>query len=169
MGKAVAIARLELSAAELRDQAARTEDSAVVRRLLGIALVLDGHSREAAATGVGMDRQTLCDWIHRYNAGGVTGLSSRTSPGRPPALNDAQMQELKSLVLEGPDPQRHQVVRWRCLDLRDEIAARWSVNLNERTVGKLLRRLGMTRLQPRPDHPKTDVAAQEAKKNSLSW
>ena len=170
MGKAIAITRLEPSAAELRDQAVKTEDSAVVRRLLGIALVLDGDSREAAARAVGMDRQTLCDWIHRYNASGVAGLSSRTSPGRPPALNEAQMQEFKSLVLEGPDPERHQVVRWRCIDLRDEIAARWSVSLNERTVGKLLRRLGMTRLQPRPYHPKKDAAAQEAfKKTSLCW
>ena len=170
MGKAIAVRRLELSAAELRDQAVRTEDGAVVRRLLGIALVLDGDSREAAARAVGMDRQTLCDWIHRYNTSGVAGLSSRTSPGRPPALNEAQMQELKALVLEGPDPERHQVVRWRCIDLRDEIAARWSVNLNERTIGKLLRRLGMTRLQPRPYHPKKDIAAQEAfKKTSLSW
>ena len=170
MGKPIAITRLDLSVAELRDQAVKTEDSAVVRRLLGIALVLDGDSREAAARAVGMDRQTLCDWIHRYNASGVAGLSSRTSPGRPPALNEAQMQEFKSLVLEGPDPERHQVVRWRCVDLRDEIAVRWSVSLNERTVGKLLRRLGMTRLQPRPYHPKKDAAAQEAfKKTSLCW
>lgn len=170
MGRAVAITRLEQSAAELRAQAVKTEDGAVVRRLLGIALVLEGHSRQAAATAVGMDRQTLCDWIHRYNASGVAGLTSRTSPGRPAALNEAQMQELKSLVLEGPDPERHQVVRWRCVDLRDEIAARWSVKLNERTVGKLLRRLKMIRLQPRPYHPKTDFAAQEAfKKTSLFW
>jgi transposase len=170
MGKAIAITRLERSAAELRDQAVKTEDGAVVRRLLGIALVVEGHSREAAARAVGMDRQTLCDWIHRYNASGVAGLSSRTSPGRPPALSEAQMQELKSLVLEGPDLERHQVVRWRCVDLRDEIAARWSVTLNERTVGKLLHRLEMTRLQPRPYHPKKDVAAQLAlKKTSLSW
>ena len=80
------------------------------------------------------------------------------------------MQELKSLVLEGPDPQRHQVVRWRCVDLRDEIAARWSVNLNERTIGKWLRRLEMTRLQPRPYHPKKDPQAEEAfKKTSAAW
>jgi len=71
MGKAITITRLELSAAELRDRAVKTEDGAVVRRLLGIALVLEGHSREAAATAIGMDRQTLCDWIHRYNASGV--------------------------------------------------------------------------------------------------
>ena len=72
------------------------------------------------------------------------------------------MQELKPLVLEGPDPERHEVVRWRCADLRDEIATRWSVNLHERTVGKLLHRLKLTRLQPRPYHPKKDAAAQEA-------
>jgi transposase len=170
MGKPIAMTRLDLSAAELREQAAKTHDGAVVRRLLGIALVLEGHSREAAATAAGMDRQTLCDWIHRYNEGGTAGLRSRTSPGRPPALSEAQMQELKALVLAEPDPERHEVVRWRCADLRDEIAARWSVNLNVRTVGKLLRRLGLTRLQPRPYHPKKDAAAQEAfKKTSLIW
>ena len=167
MGKPIPITRIELSAAELRDQAVKTSDGAVVRRLLGIALVLEGHSREQAAKAVGMDRQTLCDWIHRYNASGVAGLASRSSPGRPPALNEAQMQELKALVLAGPDPKRHQVVRWRCIDLRDEIAARWSVRLNERTIGKLLRRLEMTRLQPRPFHPQKDAAAETAFKQNF--
>ena len=167
MGKPIAITHLELSAAELRELAAKTHDGAVVRRLLRIALVLEGHSREAAA---GMDRQTLCDWIHRYNEDGTAGLSSHTSPGRPPALSKPQMQELQELVLEAPDPERHEVIRWRCADLRDEIAAPWSVNLHERTVGKLLRRLGLTRLQPRPYHPQKDAAAQEAfKKTSLIW
>src|SRR5437588_1811701 len=71
------------------------------------------------------------------------------------------MAELRSLVLEGPDLERNKVVRWRCADLRAEIAARWSVTLTEGTVGKLLHRLRMTRLQPRPGHPKKDAAAQE--------
>ena len=73
----------------------------------------------------------------------------------------AQMAELRSLVLEGPDLERNGVVRWRCADLRAEIAARWSVTVTEGTVGKLLHRLRMTRLQPRPYHPKKDAAAQE--------
>jgi transposase len=162
MGKAIEITRLELSASELRDLAARTRDGAVVRRLLGIALILDGYSREEAARLSGMDRQTLRDWAHRYNADGVAGLSSRWSMGRRPALNEVQMAELRSLVLEGPDLERNEVVRWRCVDLRAEIAARWSITLTKGTVGKLLRRLRMTRLQPRPYHPKKDAAAQEA-------
>jgi transposase len=49
------------------------------------------------------------------------------------------------------------------------IAERYDVMMHERTVGKLLRRLGLTRLQPRPYHPKKDLEAQEAfKKTSLS-
>ena len=70
------------------------------------------------------------------------------------------------MVLEGPDLERNKVVRWRCADLQVEIASRWSVSLAERTVvGKLLRRLRMTRLQPRPYHPKKDAVGQETFKN----
>ena len=142
----------------------------MVRRLLGIALILEGRSREEAARLSGMDRQILRDWVCRYNADGVAGLSSRWGPGRPPALNQAQLEELRSLVLAGPDLERNKVIRWRCADLRAEIAARWSVTLTEGTVGKLLRQLRMTRLQPRPYHPKKDAVAQEAfKKTSPSW
>ena len=142
----------------------------MVRRLLAIALVLEGYPREVAAQLNGMDRQTLHDWVLRYNAEGVAGLHSRCSPGRPAALNEAQMAELRAMVLEGPDLERNKVVRWRCADLQVEIAARWSVSVAERTVGKLLRRLGMTRLQPRPCHPKKDAAGQETfKKTSPAW
>jgi transposase len=170
MGKAIEITRDEHSASALRELAARTRDGAVVRRLLGISLILEGHPREEAARLSGMDRQTLRDWAHRYNADGLAGLSSRCSPGRPPALSEAQMEELRSLVLEGPDLERNKVVRWRCVDLRAEIAARWSVTLTKGTVGRLLRRLRMTRRQPRPFHPKKDAAAQEAfKKTSPAW
>jgi len=170
MGKPIEITRLDFSAAELRELAARERDGAIVRRLLAIAMILDGSSREEAARLNGMDRQTLRDWVHRYNAEGVEGLRSHVSPGRPSALNGDQMEELRIMVLEGPDPERNQVCRWRCADLCDEIAVRWSVVLTERSVARLLHRLNMTRLQPRPYHPKKDAAAQEAyKKTSLTW
>ena len=162
MGQPISITRLEFSASDLRMVAAKTREGGWVRRLLAIALLLDGHSREAAASANGMTRQTLRDWVHRFNADGVTGLRSRTSPGRPPALNETRWEELKSIVLEGPDPERHRVVRWRRIDLCEEIAARWSVTVCEQTMGKWLRQLGMTRLQPRPYHPKKDLEAEVA-------
>lgn len=170
MGQPIEITRTEYSAAALRGLAGKTDDGAMVRRLLAMALVLEGESREEAASLNGMTRQTLRDWVHRYNAEGVAGLRSRTGPGRPPALSAAQMEELREIVLKGPDPERHIVVRWRCADLCEEVAERWSVRVCEQTMGRWLRRLEMTRLQPRPYHPKKDPKAEEAfKKTSAAW
>jgi hypothetical protein len=70
----VAITRLDLSATDLREAAAQTQDAKAARRMLAIALVLEGWSREAAAAACAMDRQTLRDWVHRYNELGLEGL-----------------------------------------------------------------------------------------------
>ena len=170
MGQPTEITRTDLSTAALRALAGKTDDGAVVRRLLAIALVLEGRCRTEAASLSGMTRQTLRDWVHRYNADGVDGLRSRTGPGRPPFLTDAQMEELREMVLKGPDPERNIVIRWRCADLCEEVAGRWSVTVCEQTMGRWLRRLDMTRLQPRPHHPKKDLEAEAAfKKTSVTW
>jgi transposase len=161
------VTRTEHTAEALRDLAAKGRDAAQVRRLLAIALILEGRSRTEAAAQSGMERQTLRDWVHHYNAEGVGGLCSRRSPGRTPALNQAQMDELKQLVIQGPDPDADNVVRWRCLDLRGKVAERFTVTVHERTIGKWLRKLELTRLQPRPFHPKKDAEAQEAFKKTL--
>ena len=70
----VAITHLDLSAADLREAATRTQDADATRRMLAIALMLEGWSREAAAEACAMDRQTLRDWVHRYNGSGLEGL-----------------------------------------------------------------------------------------------
>jgi transposase len=134
-----------------------------------MAHILDGATRAQAAAACGMDRQTLRDWVHRYNANGLAGLRDAPRSGRPAVLSTEQMAELKALVVAGPDLAKDGVVRWRCLDLRSVIETRFQVTIHERTVGKLLRRLGLTRLQPRPFHPKQDLEAQAAfKKTSPS-
>jgi transposase len=80
------------------------------------------------------------------------------------------MAELKELVIKGPDPETDGVVRWRCVDLRAKIAEHFSVTFHKRSVARLLCKLELTRLQPRPYHPKGDTAAQEAfKKTSPAW
>ena len=164
---AISITRTGLTAAELRGQAVRSKDSRTARRLLAIALVMDGHSRGAAAEVCGMDRQTLCDWIHRYNDHGVPGLADRSHPGPRPMLTTAQEAEVDTWVMQGPDLAADGVVRWRRIDLRNRIEARFGVSFHERSIGKLLRRLNFRRISVRPQHPESDEAEQEAfKKNS---
>jgi transposase len=168
MGAAVAITRLDLTATDLRAAAGREKDSSAARRILALALVLDGADRKTAAETCGMDRQTLRDWVHRYNAEGLNGLHDVKTPGPKPKLTAEQQAELAAWVEAGPDAARHGVVRWRRVDLRDELARRFGVALHERSVGKVLAKLGYCRLSVRPRHPQTDEEAQEAfKKTSL--
>ena len=166
----VTITRRELGAGDLRREAGRCRDARAARRMLALALVLEGSSREEAARHAGMDRQTLRDWVHRYNEEGLAGLHDRPRPGRKPRLTPEQEAELATAVERGPDPDRDGVVRWRRVDLQALIEARFAVRLHERTVGKVLRRLGFARVSVRPEHPKADGAAQAAfKKASPSW
>ena len=164
---ALPITRTDLDAAGLRQAAARSFDANAARRLLALALVLEGHGRGEAARQCGMDRQTLRDWVHRYNELGLAGLSDRKAPGPTPRLTAGQQAELVELVEKGPDLAEHGVVRWRRIDLARLIETRFGVRLAERSVGGLLRRLGFRRLSVRPRHAGQDTAAQEAHKKTL--
>jgi transposase len=159
---AVEITRRELTAAELRAEAGRTKDARAARRMLALALVLEGADRSSAAKTCGMDRQTLRDWVHRYNAEGLGGLANRRAQARPRHLSPAQMAEVAFWVEAGPDPDRDGVVRWRRRDLARRIDGAFGVKVHERTVGKYLTALGYRRLSVRPRHPKADPAAQDA-------
>ena len=94
MGAAISITRLNLTASELRKAASGEKDSAAARRILALALVLDGVDRKTAAETCGMDRQTLRDWVHRYNAAGLAGLRNLKSPGPGSKLTARQQAEL---------------------------------------------------------------------------
>jgi transposase len=167
----VVIKRNDLSASALRQAAAQCNDSAQARRALALALILDGKTRADAAESTGMDRQTLRDWVHRYNENGLEGLKNRDNPGGPSRkLSDEQERQLAEWVRQGPDLERHKIVRWRLVDLRNEIARQFGVKLHERSVGKLMARLQFSRVSVRPRHPDQNVVAQEAhKKTSPIW
>ena len=167
MAVGVAITRMDLDVAGLRRAAAQSRDADAARRMLALALVLDGFSRTEAAKQCGMDRQTLRDWVHRYNDLGLVGLSDRVPPGAKPRLSPEQEAELAALVRAGPQVDQHGVVRWRRIDLSQMIQARFGVHLAERSVGAVLRRLGFRRLSARPRHPGHDAAAQQAHKKTL--
>lgn len=163
---AIAITRGELTAADLRSAAAKSRDARAARRMLAIALVLEGVDRRSAAETCGMERQTLRDWVHRYNAEGLAGLSNRRGAPRPRRLDRGQVSEFVSWLEAGPDPATDGVVRWRRRDLRARIASTFGVELHERTVGKYLAALGYRRLSVRPRHPRADPEAQEAFKKT---
>lgn len=161
MTAAVAITREGLDASGLRRAAGRERDASASRRMLALALVLEGASRTEAARSAGMDRQTLRDWVHRYNEAGLAGLRNRVGEAGPRRrLTAGQEAELAGWVRQGPDRARDGVVRWRRADLARVIAERFGVVLAERSMSDVLRRLGFRRLVARPQHTGHDAKAQ---------
>jgi transposase len=157
----IQIMRTEFAVAELRRKACQVSDPDQTRRMLAIALILDGANRADAAKSAGMERQTLRDWVHRYNAEGIEGLKDRPNPGRKPLLNEEQLSELDQIVETQPDPGTDGVVRWRCCDLKVKIKNRFNIEISERSVARILRDRGFRRLSVRPKHPKADEALQQ--------
>lgn len=159
--------RTDYDAGMLRKLAARSKDASQSRRLLSLAAVYDGMPRAQAAQVGGMDRQTLRDWVHRFNAEGPDGLVNRHGGGPKRKLNEAQRAELAQIVETGPDPETDGVVRWRCVDLKRIIKERFGVTYHQRHVGKVLHQLGFSHISARPRHPMQDGdVIEEFKKTS---
>jgi transposase len=158
--------RKDRSPAVLRKLAKAETDARVARRLLAIANALSGMSRAAAAGSAGMDRQTLRDWVIRYNEHGVAGLCDRWQGGRPPRLTADEQAELLAVVLAGPDPEKDGFSAFTREDLVAVAERRFGKSMHPVSMGRLLRRLGLSRQKARPSHPLKDPAAAAAFKKS---
>ena len=172
----VAITRTEHTAAVLRRHAAGSADASIARRLLALALVLDGYKRADAARAAGMDGQTSCDWVRRCNADGLAGLGDRHGGGAPSRLPPEQEAAVAGWIRTGPGVEEDGVLRWRCVGIQARpdagrqsgTARERGAALHGRCVGKpgkalalpRLRRLRFARVSTRPRHPKADPAVQ---------
>jgi len=158
--------RQDRTPAVLRKLAKAETDTRVARRLLAIANALSGMSRKEAAEAAGMDRQTLRDWVIRYNAYGLDGLHDCGRDGRPPRLEPHEQAELMRIVLAGPDPGRDGLSAFTREDLARICETRFGKSFHPSSMGRLLKRLGFSRQKARPSHPKKDPAEAEAFKKS---
>ena len=149
--------------------AKRAKDAAQARRLLAIAAVLDGASRKDAAKIGGMDRQTLRDWVIRFNEQGPEGLTNIPSPGAPPKLSEEHRVFLSRLVEEGPIPAVHGVVRWRACDLIVQLHAEFGISVSDDTIYRALKDLGFSHVSARPKAYKQDPDAMDAFKKTSPY
>jgi transposase len=144
MGQAIAV-RTDFTAGEVRRFAKRAKDVAQARRLLAIAAVLDGASREDAATIGGMDRQTLRDWVIRFRA------------------------FLLRLVEQGPIPAIHGVVRWRACDLIMLLHEEFGLSVSDDTIYRALKDLDFSHVSARPKAYRQDAEAMDTFKKTLPY
>ena len=158
MGQAIPL-RNDYTADQLRCLARQAKDVSQARRLLAIAAVLDGASRAEAARIGGMDRQTLRDWVIRFNAHGPEGLINIASPGVSSKLAAEHRAFLSRVVEEGPIPAVHGVVRWRACDLIALLQAEFGISVSDDTIYRTLKDMGFAHMSARPKAYRQDAQA----------
>lgn len=162
MGRGLAIREDVATAGELRRLAKKEPRRRTTQRLLAIANALEGMSRAEAARAAGIERQSLCDAVKRFNAEGLAGLVDRPLGRRPERLSEAEQAMLVHRILRGPDPERGEPSSWTLPDLCRFIEERFDKTLCPQSMSRIVRRLGMSRQKARPVHPKRDAKAAEA-------
>jgi transposase len=171
MGCAISL-RTDYNASDLRGLARRCSDADQVRRLLALAVILDGGSRSAAAKMGGVTLQVIRDWVIRFNAAGPDGLITRKAPGKASILDDHHRKALIAIVEAGPalasdGPASHGVVRWRITDLAAWLHDTFGLSVTRYTLGRELRKAGYRKLSARPrHHEQAGDAIPEFKKTS---
>lgn len=161
--------RSDHSADDLRRIARDSDDADQTRRLLALAVILDGGSRGAAARTGGVGLQVVRDWVLRFNDGGPDALATRKAPGKTPILTGDQRTRLATVVEAGPRPYLDGVVRWRLADLALWAHEELGVSVSRQTLGRELRAMGFRKLSARPQHYAQDEdAISEFKKTSAT-
>lgn len=162
MGRAITIRPDLGTPADLRGLAKREKRPRTALRLLAIANALDGMSRAQAARAAGIERQSLCDAVKRFNAEGIAGLMDRPKGHRPERLSEAEQAILINRILRGPDPDRAEPSAWTLPDLCRFIEDRFNKTMCPQSMSRVLRRLGLSRQKARPVHPQKNTKAAEA-------
>jgi len=150
-----------LTASELRVWARHCGNGRAAARAYAIANALDGLSRAEAARLAWMERQALRDAVLRYNAEGVDGLFDRPKGRRAEWLTESEQATLAATIFKGPKAEVDGVCTWTCEALAIWISEKFGKTIHPDSVGRILRRNGMSRQKARPVHPKTDAKAQE--------
>ena len=135
----------------MRDDDGRKLDHKTLEqlRIRAVGQIEQGAHPEDVAAGLGMTRAAVYGWLAKYREGGLEALKARPVPGRPSTLSGAQLQQIYTLVV-GNDPRQLQLAfaLWTRAMIRELIGREFGVRLSEVSVGRLLRKLGLSPQRP---------------------
>ncbi len=118
-------------------------------RILAVKQVEAGESPEDLIKALGFHRSCIYDWIAKYREGGTAALKTKKIRGRPPKLNGKQLKKLYDLItLKNPLQLKFKFALWTRSMIRELIRIRFGVSLSEVSVGRLLRKLGLSPQKP---------------------
>jgi len=118
------------------------------RRLRAGRLLLKGMSQAEVARRVGVARSTVCGWARRLEQGGLEALRSRGPRGRPPSLSQADLRELRRILLKGALAWGFPTELWTLRRIQQVLIERFGVRLSASQISRILAEMGFSCQRP---------------------
>lgn len=135
-------------------------NSAIRDRIRVIVYALKGSTDPEIANGIGYSVPWVKKWVRRYKEFGFDGLWDQPRAGAPQKLTEDQIIELYQIILTGPDAEEL-LSRYRISDLQDLIYKRWGISYSVSGLHSVMKRMKLSHVTPRPQHPKNDPKIME--------
>ena len=118
-------------------------------RIRAVQQVEAGESPELVIQALGFHRSSIYNWLASYREGGIEALKSRKALGRAPKLKGRQLQQLYNIITsKNPLNLKFEFALWTRAMIRDLIRSKFHVRLSDVSVGRLLRKLGLSPQRP---------------------
>jgi len=118
-------------------------------RIRAVRQVEAGESPEVVIKALGFSRSCIYTWLAMYREGGLDALRAKKLEGRPMKLSGKQIQQLYgSIVNKTPLQFKFAFALWTCATVRELIRMKFGVHLSEVSVGRLLKKLGLSPQRP---------------------
>jgi len=157
------------SVLSLQQEIQRSEESRYDHRLHGVLLVAQGMTCPEVARLLGDSRRSVEYWVHRYDEGGLAGLTEGERTGRPGRLQEKQIQEINRVLRAKPSDAGMRVNLWDGKTLSAWIDKAYGIQMGVRQCQRLFRQLEFRLRKPRPLLARADPARQKKhKKNSAN-
>lgn len=118
-------------------------------RIQAVKRVEAGESPEDVIRVLGFNRAVIYDWLAKYREGGLDALRAKAISGRPPRLDGKQLRWLyKAITTKSPLQHKFEFALWTRAMVRELIRERFGVRLSDVSVGRLLKKIGLTPQKP---------------------
>lgn len=118
-------------------------------RIRAVKQVEAGESPEDVIKALGFSRSCIYTWLALYREGGIEALKAKKLDGRPPKLNGKQIKKLYGYIVDKtPLQYKFAFALWTCALIRELIKNKFGIHLSEVSVGRLLKKLGLSPQRP---------------------
>lgn len=123
-------------------------DEGIKKRVLAGRLLLNGKKPAEVALAVGVARQTVYTWKALLDEGGVDALRSAPSRGRPPRLDETELESLRRVLLQKPTEHGFGTELWTLKRVGVVIQRMYDVKFGQTQIWRLLGALGFSVQKP---------------------